>query len=68
MFVNFNCNFLNREFSSRGGSMRGGSSRGGGDFDRGQPHDDSFRGSISNTEVLSIVTLVSDLKCKKSKH
>ncbi|XP_061171344.1 uncharacterized protein LOC133180907 [Saccostrea echinata] len=39
-----------RDFSSRGGSSRmgpsrGGPSRGGGDFDRGQPHEDSFRDS-----------------------
>lgn len=35
---------FNREFSSRGGSSRGGLSRGGGEFDRGQPLDDSYRG------------------------
>uniref|UniRef100_K1QQP3 Uncharacterized protein n=1 Tax=Magallana gigas TaxID=29159 RepID=K1QQP3_MAGGI len=34
-----------REFSSRGGSSRGGLSRGGGEFDRGQPLDDSYRDS-----------------------
>ncbi|XP_062605728.1 uncharacterized protein LOC134267541 isoform X2 [Saccostrea cucullata] len=44
-YINSSRDFGGRGGSSRMGSSRGGPSRGGGDFDRGQPHEDSFRDS-----------------------